>query len=146
MIQYVEMTAAHTAQIAELEKVCFSDPWSERSIASEISNPLSSWLIALDGDKVVGYIGSQTVLDQADIMNVAVSPAYRRQGVGEKLVTMLTERLKNAGVLAVLLEVRVSNVPAIGLYEKLGFRQIGLRKNYYLNPKEDAMIMRKELV
>lgn len=146
MIRFEQMTAAHTAQIAELEKICFSDPWSERSIASEIDNPLSWWLVAVDENKVVGYIGSQTVIDQTDIMNVAVAPGYRRQGIGEKLVELLAEHLKGAGVKAVLLEVRISNAPAICLYEKLGFQAVGLRKNYYANPREDGMIMRKELV
>ena len=83
------MTVNDAAAIAELEKQCFSDPWSEMSIASEAENPLSYWLVAEKDGNVVGYIGSQTVLDAADMMNLAVSPGYRRQGIGEELVNAL---------------------------------------------------------
>ena len=132
--------------IAELEKLCFSDPWSEKSIASEAINPLSYWLVAeVDGD-IAGYVGSQTVLDMADMMNIAVSPTYRLQGIGQALVNALTDYLQDNGVVALLLEVRVSNAQAIALYEKLGFEKVGRRLKYYHNPREDALIMRKELV
>ena len=145
MIEIVTMTEAHVAQIAQIEKLCFSDPWSENSISSELNSRISLWFVALDGDSVAGYIGSQSVLDTADMMNVAVHPDYRRQGIGEKLVLVLAQALKEKGIRGLMLEVRESNVPAIALYEKLGFRQVGLRKNYYRAPKENALIMRKEL-
>ena len=138
------MNASHVAQIAELEKICFSDPWSERSIASELDNNLALWLTATEGNRVAGYIGSQTVLDETDMMNVAVHPEFRRQGIAELLVNTLVERLKSAGSRCLTLEVRASNLPAISLYEKLGFTEIGRRKNYYRNPREDALILRKE--
>ena len=138
------MTADWVSQVAELEKICFSDPWSESSVASELNNPLSYWLVALDGDRLMGYVGSQTVVGETDMMNIAVHPDYRRQGVAEKLILALVEGLKGMESHCLTLEVRASNAPAIGLYEKLGFRQIGLRKNYYRNPKEDALILRKE--
>ena len=144
MIEIVEMTAAHTGQIAELEKVCFHDPWSEKSIASEVDSRLSLWLVAVDGENVAGYVGSQSVLGETDMMNIAVSPDYRRQGVGERLVTELISRLREKGNHSLMLEVRISNVPAQQLYEKLGFAQVGRRKNYYRNPREDALILRKE--
>ena len=83
----VKMNPAHVAQIAELEKICFSDPWSERSIASELDNKLAFWLVAVEGEKVAGYIGSQTVMDETDMMNVAVHPDFRRCGIAEALVT-----------------------------------------------------------
>ena len=140
-----KMTADHVFQIAELEKLCFSAPWSEKSIASELTNPLSYWLVALDGEKLAGYIGSQSVMGESDMMNVAVSPDYRRQGIGEGLVKALCDRLKEQGNTCLTLEVRVSNAPAIALYEKLGFVEVGCRPNYYHNPKEDALILRKEL-
>ncbi len=143
-MEYKIMTAAHTDQIAQLEKVCFSDPWSEKSIASELTNPLSLWLVALDEDKVVGYIGSQSVLDGADMMNIAVDPAYRNQGIAMRLITQLITQLKEKGVICLALEVRASNAAAIALYKKLGFQTVGRRPNYYRNPKEDAIIMRKE--
>lgn len=138
------MTDSHVAQVAVLETRCFSDPWSIHSIQREVSNPLSLWLVAVDGDAVAGYIGSQTVLGEADIMNVAVSPDYRRHGIGEQLVLALEDRLKAEGVYQLTLEVRVSNAPAINLYHKLGFAQVGRRPNYYSHPKEDAYILRKE--
>lgn len=144
MIKLTEMNAAHVSQIAELEKLCFSDPWSEKSIASELENQWAFWLVAVDGDRVAGYIGSQTSIDETDVMNVAVHPDFRRQGIGESLVCHLVDELKTRGSHALMLEVRVSNAPAIALYEKLGFFQVGCRKNYYRNPKEDALILRKE--
>ena len=144
MIRYKKMTAAHVSGVAELEKICFQDPWSENSIASELRNSLSLWLVALDGQSVVGYVGSQSVLGESDMMNVAVHPEYRRKGIAEALVELLISELAEKGNHALMLEVRSSNDPAIALYEKLGFRQVGLRKNYYRNPKEDALIMRKE--
>ena len=144
MITYTQMTAEHVPQVAQLEKICFADPWSELSISLELTNVWSYWVVALDGDTVVGYVGSQSSIDEADIMNVAVHPDYRRQGIAEKLINTLVADLKKRGCHALLLEVRVSNTPAITLYEKLGFAQIGCRKNYYRNPKEDALILRKE--
>ena len=138
------MTADHVSQVAALEAICFQDPWSEKSVASELTNPLSLWLVALDSDRVAGYVGSQSVLGESDMMNVAVHPDYRRQGIAEKLCLALVDALKEKGNHCLTLEVRASNDPAKALYEKLGFTQVGLRKNYYRNPKEDACILRKE--
>jgi len=138
------MNSDHVAQIAALEKICFSDPWSERSIASELDNKLAFWLVAAEGEQVAGYIGSQTVLDETDMMNVAVHPDFRRLGIAEALVNELVENLKKMGSHCLTLEVRASNAPAISLYEKLGFHEIGRRRNYYRNPREDALILRKE--
>ena len=139
------MTQAHVAAIAGLEKLCFSDPWSEKSIETELSCRLSCWLVAMEGETLVGYVGSQTVIDESDMMNIAVHPDHRRKGIAEALVAGLEEQLRQRGSRALTLEVRDSNAPAIALYEKLGFTQVGLRKNYYRNPKEDARILRKEL-
>ena len=144
-MEIVKMNEAHVASVAAIEKECFGvDAWSEKSVASELTNKLSLWLVAVDGDRVAGYVGSQTVCDETDMMNVAVTADYRRQGLGEKLVLALVEELKAMGSQCLTLEVRDSNTPARTLYEKLGFQQIGLRKNYYRNPKEDAYILRKE--
>lgn len=140
-----QMQLQDVPAIAELEKLCFSDPWSENSIASELDNRLSYWLVAEDSGKIAGYVGSQSVLDAADMMNLAVSPDYRQQGVGQALVEELVRHLQENRVIALLLEVRVSNMPAISLYEKLGFVQVGRRPKYYHNPREDALILRKEL-
>lgn len=144
MIEYVHMSEVHVPAVAELEKVCFADPWSERSVASELGNPLSLWLVALDGARVAGYVGSQTVCGETDMMNVAVDPAYRRRGIAKGLILALVDALKAEQSHSLTLEVRQSNEPAKCLYEKLGFESAGLRKNYYRNPKEDALILRKE--
>ena len=138
------MESAHVAQIAELEKLCFSDPWSEKSIETELSCRLSFWLVALEEDKVVGYVGSQTVIDETDMMNIAVHPDYRRRGIAEKLINALMDALRDKGSHGLTLEVRASNESAIALYHKLGFTQAGRRPNYYRKPKEDALILRKE--
>lgn len=146
MIEYVRMEPKHVAQIAQLEKQCFSAPWSENAVFSELSNPLSLWIVAADGEIVSGYVGSQAVLGEADMMNIAVVPDYRRQGIGERLVTALIAHLKQQKVHSLSLEVRASNEPAKALYEKLEFLQVGRRPNYYLNPREDALILKKEWV
>ena len=138
------MKECHVSQIAELEKLCFHDPWSEKSIASELSNKLSLWLVALEDHRVVGYVGSQTVLGETDMMNIAVHPAHRRQGIANRLILDLIQGLTERGSHSLMLEVRISNEPAISVYHSLGFIEVGIRKNYYRNPKEDALILRKE--
>lgn len=145
MTEIVLMNENHVAPIAQIEKLCFSDPWSENSIACELTGRLSYWLVAVDAGEVVGYIGSQSVCGESDMMNVAVHPEHRRKGIGEKLIVALSAGLKERGNTALTLEVRASNAPAIALYEKLGFSQVGRRPNYYRNPKEDALILRKTL-
>ncbi len=144
MIEILEMTSAHVAAIAELETLCFSDPWPVEGIEPELHNPLSYWLVAMEGEQLVGYIGSQSVCGEADMMNVAVRPDYRRQGVAQKLIEGLMTGLKVREITSLSLEVRASNAPAKALYAKLGFAQVGRRPNYYRNPKEDALILRKE--
>ena len=140
-----DMKPQHVAQVAELEKICFgTEAWSEKSVASELDNPLSFWLVADDNGRVAGYVGSQTVMDETDMMNVAVHPDYRKQGIATALIVGLVGELRKKGSHCLTLEVRASNENAISLYRKLDFQQIGLRKNYYHNPKEDALILRKE--
>ena len=145
-MEIIQMDLSHAQQVALLEQTCFSDPWSLNAIESEISNPLSLWMVAVENDCVIGYIGSQSVLGEADMMNLAVSQEARGRGIGSKLVLALIERLRQNGVYRLTLEVRVSNEPAIKLYEKIGFQIIGRRPNYYYHPKEDAFIMGKELL
>ena len=144
-MKITEMKARHVAQVAQLESLCFADPWSEASLAAELGNELSFWIVAEENDTVVGYIGSQTVFPESDMMNVAVHPDHRRKGIGAILVEALITHLRNMDCESLTLEVRISNAGAIALYEKLGFVQVGLRKNYYRNPKEDALILRKTL-
>lgn len=143
-MEIVSMARQHVPQIAALEVLCFSDPWSERSVASELDNPLSLWLVCQEDGVVYGYIGSQTVLDETDMMNLAVSPQRRRQGIARKLVLELIDQLKLRGSRRLSLEVRASNSAAISLYQKLGFVQAGKRPNYYSHPREDGYILRKE--
>ena len=138
------MNETHVAAVAALEKLCFADPWSLSSIASELNNPLALWLVAVEDGDLIGYIGSQSVMGESDMMNVAVHPDHRRKGLGEMLVLAVCDALSGEHT-RLALEVRSSNAPAISLYEKLGFVQVGLRRNYYRNPKEDALILRKEL-
>jgi ribosomal-protein-alanine N-acetyltransferase len=143
--EILPMTAEHVPAVAALEAACFSDPWSERSIAGELDNPLARWLVAVEDGTVLGYVGSQTVLDEADVMNVAVSPDARRRGVARALMIALLDALRETGVKSLTLEVRASNDPAIALYDTLGFTQVGLRPRYYRHPVEDALILRVEV-
>lgn len=119
-------------------------PWSEKSIASELDNPLSLWLVALSDEQVIGYVGSQFVMDEADMMNIAVAESFRRRGVARELVNALVSALTSRHVRSLTLEVRASNEAAKSLYDAMGFRQVGRRPNYYSAPKEDALILRKE--
>ena len=140
------MLPADIPQIAALERLCFSDPWSEGSVASELENELSLWLVAEEDGTVRGYIGSQSVPPDCDILNLAVAPDARRQGLGQQLLQALLDALHRRGIERVFLEVRPTNVPARALYAALGFEEIGRRKEYYVNPVEDALILRKELL
>lgn len=143
-MEYVLMNRDHVAQIASIEAQCFSMPWSASAIESELTNPLSLWIVALDGNTVAGYVGSQSVLGEADMMNLAVLHQYRRQGIGKQLVGSLIQHLQAEKVYCLTLEVRASNEKAIALYQGLGFCEVGRRPGYYTNPKEDALILRKE--
>ena len=142
--EILPMTEADIAQVAALERACFSDPWPESVLARELQNELSLWLVAKQGGEVLGYVGSQSALDEADMMNLAVRESARRQGIAKALVLALCRKLSERSVQSLTLEVRDSNEPAIRLYEALGFLQVGKRPNYYFHPKEDARILRKD--
>lgn len=143
-MRIVSMEPCHVPQVAALERVCFSSPWSENSIAGELSNPLSLWLVAIEDGQLAGYVGSQSVMGESDMMNLAVDPAFRCRGAGRALVLALVEQLAQKGNHCLSLEVRASNAPALALYQGLGFAQVGRRPNYYRSPKEDGLILRKE--
>ncbi len=143
-MEYIRMNKSHAEAIAALEKECFSDPWSVNAFLSEADNHLSLWLVAMDGDRLAGYVGSQSVLGWADMMNLAVAPDYRRRGIARELIIRLISCLQAEKVSCLTLEVRVSNMPAISLYTQMGFAEVGRRKNYYHDPREDALILRKE--
>ena len=145
MTEIVKMSGEHLAAAAELDGECFSCPWSEQSLREELKNPLALWLVALEDGAFAGYVGSQTVMDESDMMNLAVEPHQRRRGIAEALVRRLEQELAKIGSRVLTLEVRQSNESARCLYEKLGYHQIGRRPHYYQRPKEDALIYRKEL-
>ena len=134
------MNESHVSAVAELEKQNFSEPWPDIAVRSELTNKLALWLVALDGETVVGYVGSQTVLQEADMMNIAVADSYRRRGIARMLVEELIRQLD---AYQLTLEVRASNAGAIALYEELGFETAGVRKGFYQNPHEDALVMIK---
>ena len=131
-VRIVPMTGDHLDEVAELERICFTTPWSRNMLVEELQNDCAAFLVALDDeDHVAGYAGLLVVLDEGYITNVAVRPECRRNGIAQKLAFLT-------------LEVRASNYGAIALYGSRGFRSVGRRKNYYEHPKEDAIIMTKE--
>ena len=144
-IKIVPMTADHLDEIAELERVCFSDPWSRNLLAAELENDLSAFLTALDQEgRVAGYAGLQVVLDEGTITDVAVRPDCRRRGVASRLLRVFLDFAQANGLAFLTLEVRASNRAAAALYKRLGFRVVGRRRNYYERPREDAILMTRE--
>ena len=144
-VRIVPMAAEHLDEIAALEKVCFSAPWSRNMLAEELDNACSAFLTALDEtDRVVGYAGLQVILDEGYITNVAVRPEDRQKGVAAQLLQVFINFAKGTRLSFLTLEVRPSNTAAIVLYGHHGFRTAGRRKNYYELPKEDALIMKLE--
>ena len=140
--QVVPMSAELLPQIAELERACFSVPWSENMLAEELDNPLASFIVALgDNGQVLGYAGLAVVAGEGYIDNVAVREEYRRQGIAQDLLTVFLRFGTAHGLRFLSLEVRASNEPAKRLYMKHGFAQVGRRPGYYDQPKEDAIIM-----
>lgn len=138
-----EMVPEDADAVSEVEKQCFSVPWSRQSFWEECSNKDTIYLVAVDKklEKIVGYVGCWVLLDEGDITNVAVATAYRGQGIARKILLELVKILKSKQVNSMTLEVRVSNAPAIKLYEGLNFKSVGRRPKYYTNPVEDAEIM-----
>ena len=144
-VRIVPMTADHLDEVAELERVCFSVPWSRNMLKEELDNALSALLVALDDDgRVVGYAGVQVILDEGYITNVAVRPDCRRRGVAAQLLKVFLDFAQGNKLAFLTLEVRESNHAAIILYGRHGFRSVGRRRNYYEHPREDAIIMTKE--
>lgn len=129
--------------IADLEKECFSEPWSEKAVKESVLSG-TEFILFEDNEKILGYAGIQIVLDEGYITNIAVTASARRQGVGSALVKALKELSKEKELSFISLEVRQSNTAAITLYDKLGFKTVGRRKNFYTAPIEDALIMTLE--
>lgn len=137
------MTKQDTFFIAEIEKECFSEPWSQTALENELSNEGALFFTAKDSEELLGYIGMHTVLDECYIANVAVLEKHRRRKVAQRLISFSIEKAKEKNCSFISLEVRVSNAPAIALYKKMGFEPLGERKDFYTKPRENALIMTK---
>ena len=139
MIERVTNLEKAASDIAFIEKHCFATPWSVQQVKS--SGDTTVFFTANDDGKVVGYAGMYTVLDEGYVTNIGVLPDHRKKGIGKALTNQLIDYSVSQKLAFLRLEVRVSNTPAINLYTSLGFKEVGKRKNFYSNPKEDALIM-----
>ena len=137
-----DVAPGHISQIEQLERQCFSCPWTEEQLRSQLKDPQHEFIAAVDaGGNVLGYVGLMYVLDEGYISHVAVAPDARRQGIGGRLIEELAVRAKSLGLTFMTLEVRAGNTPAVCLYSGHGFTPVGRRKNYYDCPREDAVLM-----
>lgn len=132
-------------EVYKVEEDCFVDPWSKDSIRKELKNDLARYLVAEIDGKIVGYVGVWFVVDEGHITNVAVHSDYRGKKIGDRLVKEMVELCKENNLVAMTLEVRTSNTIAQNLYRKYGFKMGGIRKEYYSDNKEDAIIMWNQL-
>lgn len=128
-------------QVVQIEKENFSVPWSRKSFLETLGLPHAIYVVAEQEGQIAGYCGCYQILEEAEIVNVAVDKALRRKGIGRRMLTELMRLGEERGAFAYTLEVRSSNTPAIRLYESLGFKSLGVRKNFYEKPTEDAIIM-----
>ena len=141
-ISIVKMQSQHLSSLSEIEKACFSRAWSKEALESELDNENALFLVAENETEVLGYVGCIFVLGEGSITNVAVSPSFRRLGIGDALISSLVDNAKKMDAELIFLEVRKSNTAAQNLYKKHGFENCGMRKNFYRDPCEDAYIMR----
>lgn len=139
------MTSGYLDDVYIIETECFSHPWSKQSLEEELNNETSLFLVAKEENEVIGYIGMSIVIDEGYIFNVAVRESYRNKGVATALINELVTYGKKNNFSFITLEVRESNLPAISLYSKFGFIKAGERKDYYSNPKENAILLTKYL-
>ena len=144
--EIADVRLEHIDEIELLEKQCFSVPWSRQALISQLPDDMHFFIAAFnDSGRVLGYVGMMYVLDEGYISNVAVSPECRRLGIADKLIESLIKRASEKNLSFVTLEVRESNLPAIELYRKFGFSDVGMRRNYYNRPTENAILMTKFL-
>ena len=141
MISFREMKPEDAEAVEEVEKASFAVPWSRKSFWEEAANERTCYLLALDGETVVGYAGAWILDDEAQVTNIAVAPQRRGQKIGAGLLGALIRAAKERGATRMTLEVRPSNTAALALYEKFGFKDYGRRPHYYLDNGEDAVIM-----
>lgn len=139
LVRLIEEKDLH--DIIEISALSFSLPWSEASYMQELSNPIAKYLVAVVDNKVVGFAGTWIVLNESHITNIAVHPNYRKQQIGSKLLEGLLKYCDSLGCTQYELEVRMSNKAAQALYSKFGFKENGIRKGYYADNKEDAILM-----
>lgn len=140
IISYME--EKHIDEVVKISNLSFNSPWSKDSYFQELKNPVAKYFVATTNDKVIGFIGTWIVLDEAHITNIAVHPEFRKLKVGSLLLESLLNKCSNDfGCVLYDLEVRVSNIPAQKLYSKYGFKEVGIRKNYYKDTQEDALLM-----
>lgn len=142
-----ELKAEHIDMIVELEALCFAHPLSRTNIGMLLPGGIGRGYVMVDGERGVAsaYGGIITVLDEGQILNIATHPDYRRRGLGKKIMDRIVSDAAEAGITFITLEVRESNAAARGLYEKLGFYQVGVLKNYYDSPREDGLILRLDI-
>lgn len=136
-----KMEEGDLEEVYAIERETFSEPWSKASFLDAISEENNHYIVAVIDGSVVGYCGYYGVAGEGYIYNVAVSPRFRRQGIGYKMLSELIRHAEERGIFSMTLEVRKSNLPAINLYKKLGFVEAGIRKDFYTKPREDAIIM-----
>ena len=141
MVELIDAEERWLPAIAALERQCFSDPWSVEMLRPELPDDSHDFLLAVEGDTLIGYVGLMTVLDEGYLSNIAVTPERRRQGIAETLLKALLVRARARKLAFVTLEVRAGNTPAQTLYRKLGFTEVGVRRGYYEHPREDAVLM-----
>lgn len=140
-----KLNLSHLEQVYQIEELSFCTPWSRNSIKTEIVNKIGRYIVIMDADKVVSYGGFWLVLDEANVNNIAVHPDNRGKGISKLLMNTLIDMAKKEGAKNMYLEVRSSNSVAQKLYRGLGFLMINLRKGYYTDTDEDAIVMMKEL-
>lgn len=144
-IDYSLMNENHVKGVYELSEECFAIPWTLDSINNELNNPLAKYVIAQDlsTGEVVGFVGVWIIAGEGDITNIAITPKYRKHGIASNLLIKLFEVCKTFNCGDITLEVRASNIPAQNLYKKFNFKEEGMRKGYYSDNGEDAIIMWK---
>ena len=145
MTEIVKLCKEHISQMAQIEKLCFSDPWSESSLEKLLAENYICFVAIVDGE-VAAYISMYFVFDEGNIINVATHPNYRRRGLARELIRAISKHSQDIDVTQLYLEVRESNESAIALYSSEGWEEIGKRKNFYSHPKEDAVLMKKDLL
>lgn len=145
MIEFSRMNREDIERVIHIEKCCFAIPWTKFMFLEELENRLAHYTVVKYFGLIVGYAGMWFVCDEAHITNIAIDPKYQRKGLGQNLLSFIIDMAQNKGILKMTLEVRCSNLVAIGLYTQFHFVKCGIRKNYYEDNHEDALIMWRDL-